>query len=67
MRAWYAKQRGSTRDLPAFYEVLLAAVRAVDAQTPVMLDGSFYAAAFAWTYWPANMKDPRPSSRTTFQ
>jgi len=59
MRAWYAKQRGGTRDLPAFYELLLAAVRSVDAQTPVMLDGSFYAAAFAWAYWPANVKDPR--------
>ncbi|MEO8019424.1 MAG: cellulase family glycosylhydrolase [Pseudomonadota bacterium] len=59
MRAWYEKARGSARDLPAFYELLLAGVRAVDTKTPVMLDGGFYAAADAWSYWPAPPADPR--------
>ena len=56
---WYAKARGTTRDLPAFYESLIAAVRAADATTPIMLDGGFYAAADGWTYWPAPLKDSR--------
>jgi hypothetical protein len=59
MRAWYSKARGSPRDLPALYESLIAAVREVDAKTPILLDGGFYAAADAWSYWPAPMKDQR--------
>jgi hypothetical protein len=59
MQAWYAKARGSTRDLPALYELLVGAVRAVDAKTPIMLDAGFYAAADAWSYWPAAMQDDR--------
>jgi hypothetical protein len=58
-RDWYQKVRGSTRDLPALYELLVTAVRAVDAKTPVMLDGFFYAAADAFDYWPAPIDDDR--------
>jgi endoglucanase len=50
-RAWYARHRGTTRDLPAFYEHLLAAIRQVDADTPVMLDGGWYAHAWSFSYW----------------
>lgn len=57
--AWYAKARGTTRDLPAFYESLISAVRAVDAKTPIMLDGGFYAAADGWSYWPRALSDAR--------
>ena len=57
--AWYAQARGTTRDLPALYELLIAAVRATDPKTPIMLDGGYYAAADGWTYWPAALKDPR--------
>jgi len=59
MRAWYAKARGSPRDLPAFYELLVAAVRESDARTPIMLDAGFYAAADSFSYWPAPVADPR--------
>lgn len=59
MRAWYARMRGGTRDLPAFYEMLVAAIREVDAKTPILLDGGFYAAADAWDYWLAPLKDQR--------
>lgn len=59
MRAWYAKARGGTRDLPAFYELLVAAVRSADARTPIMLDAGFYAAADAFNYWPEPISDPR--------
>lgn len=59
MRAWYEKARGTTRDLPAFYESLIAAVRGADARTPIMLDAGFYAAADAFSYWPAPLADQR--------
>ena len=59
MSAWYAKARGGARDLPALYASLLAAVRSVDAKTPVMLDAGFYAAADSFSYWPAPMADSR--------
>jgi hypothetical protein len=51
MRAWYEKVRGTTRDLPAFYGLLIDAVRAVDPHTPIMLDAGFYAAADGFAYW----------------
>lgn len=57
--AWYAKARGTSRDLPALYDALIAAVRAVDAKTPIMLDGGFYAAADGWSYWPEALRDER--------
>jgi len=59
MRAWYQWARGSARDLPAFYEMLTREIRAVDALTPIMLDAGFYAAADAWSYWPAAPSDMR--------
>jgi cellulase (glycosyl hydrolase family 5) len=59
MRAWYAKARGGTRDLPALYELLVAAVRGADDKTSIMLDAGFYAAADAFSYWPAPLADPR--------
>jgi hypothetical protein len=59
MQAWYRAARGGTRDLPAFYEKLIAAVREVDRSTPIMLDAGFYAAADAWNYWPAGLADER--------
>jgi hypothetical protein len=57
--AWYGKARGSARDLPALYELLIAAVRATDEKTPIMLDAGFYAAADGFTYWHETLKDPR--------
>jgi cellulase (glycosyl hydrolase family 5) len=59
MEAWYRAVRGTPRDLPAFYELLVATIRAVDAHTPVMLDAGWYAAADAWGYWPAAPSDMR--------
>lgn len=59
MQSWYRLARGTTRDLPAFYEKLVAAVREVDRDTPLMLDAGFYAAADAWNYWPAGLSDAR--------
>lgn len=59
MQAWYEKARGGTRDLPAFYALLVSAIRAVDANTPIMLDAGFYAAADSFGYWPKPVSDPR--------
>ncbi len=50
-QAWYAQHRDTTRDLPAFYTQLIAAIRAVDADTPVMVDGGWYAHAWSFSYW----------------
>lgn len=59
MQAWYQRNRGGTRDLPAFYELLIAAVRDADSRTPIMLDAGFYGAADSFGYWPKPMSDPR--------
>ncbi|MBF8794950.1 cellulase family glycosylhydrolase [Pseudomonas monteilii] len=59
MRQWYAQAQGSARDLPAFYRQVVAAIREVDAVTPVMLDAGWYAAADAFGYWPAPLQDAR--------
>nr|WP_312934656.1 cellulase family glycosylhydrolase [Pseudomonas sp.] len=59
MRTWYASKQGGTRDLPAFYRQVVAAIREVDADTPVMLDAGWYAAADALSYWPQPLQDPR--------
>lgn len=59
MAMWYRTARGTPRDLPAFYSMVIAAVRASDARTPIMLDAGFYAAADAWSYWPAVLSDSR--------
>lgn len=59
MQQWYARQQGGARDLPALYRQLLAAIREVDGKTPVMLDAGWYAAADAFSYWPAPLADAR--------
>jgi len=59
MQAWYSKMRGTTRDLRAFYQLLMTEVRAVDAKTPVMLDAGYYAAADALGTIDAPLADAR--------
>ena len=49
---WYKKYRGTSHDLPAFYETVIAAIRQVDSQTPIMLDAGWYAQPTAFVYWP---------------
>ncbi len=59
MAQWYATQAGTARDLPAFYEQVIAAIREVDPATPIMLDSGWYAAADAFTYWPKPLSDQK--------
>lgn len=59
MQQWYAKEQGTARDLPLLYRQLIAAIREEDADTPIMVDAGWYAAADAFGYWPAPLEDPR--------
>lgn len=59
MEAWQARQAGTTRDLPAFYDRVIAAIREVDWATPIMLDGGFYANPRALATWPWRPADDR--------
>ena len=59
MQQWYVGEQGGPRDLPALYRELVAAIREVDAVTPIMLDAGWYAAADAFGYWPAPLQDGR--------
>lgn len=60
LQAWYRREHGGARDLPAFYRQLTAAIRSVDAKTPIMLDGSWYASARGGlAYWPQPSADAR--------
>lgn len=58
MQAWYQRQQGSARDLPAFYRTIIAAIREVDTSTPIMVDSGWYAGADAFSYWPQKLNDP---------
>jgi len=59
MRKWYAGVQGGPRDLRQLYKELVASVRAVDADMPLMLDAGWYAAADAFDYWPAPLDDAK--------
>lgn len=59
MQQWYARQRDGARDLPALYAQLVAAIREVDARTPIMVDAGWYASADAFGYWQAPLQDDR--------
>ena len=50
--SWYKAHRGTSRDLPAFYEKVIAAIRTVDMHTPIMLDAGWYAQPSAFVHWP---------------
>ncbi len=59
MQAWYKDVAGTPRDLPAFYETIIKAIREVDPKTPVMADAGWYAAADAFSYWPGPLADDK--------
>lgn len=51
-KGWYKKYKGTSHDLPAFYEAVIKAIREVDSGTPVMLDAGWYGQPSAFLYWP---------------
>ncbi|MFK2893951.1 cellulase family glycosylhydrolase [Dyella flagellata] len=59
MAKWYGEQQGGSRDLRAFYQKVIAAIREVDPDTPIMVESGWYAAADAFGYWPAPLADGR--------
>lgn len=59
MRTWYARHKQTARNLPAFYNQVIRAIRRVDSRTPIMVDAGWYAAADAFEYWPGLLDDPR--------
>lgn len=58
-QAWYQQQRGGPRDLPAFYNAVIKAIREVDPLTPIMVDSGWYGAADMFSYWPGALADSR--------
>jgi len=58
-RAWQQAHAGTPRDLHAFYTRVIAAIREVDAVTPVMVDGGYYANPRSLAAWPARLEDER--------
>lgn len=59
MQAWFAAHKDGASDLPAFYEIVIKAIREVDPTTPIMADAGWYAAADAFSYWPRKLADDR--------
>ncbi|MGD1877188.1 MAG: glycoside hydrolase family 5 protein [Kiloniellaceae bacterium] len=56
---WYEAHRGGTADLYVFYQEVIAAIREVDRETPIMVDAGWYAQPGAFTYWPAPLADDK--------
>ena len=55
--AWYRKIKGTSRDLRAYYQQVIAAIRSVDPLTPIMVDAGWYGAADDFSYWPSALPD----------
>jgi len=57
-RDWYDTQaRGTARDLPAFYEHIIKAIRSVDPNTPIMVDGGFFGTTNGFDYFDSALSD----------
>jgi len=56
---WYEKQMGTARDLPALYAYIITAIRTVDPETPIMVDGGFFANPDGFSYFPKALEDER--------
>jgi hypothetical protein len=54
-----AAAAGTPRDLPAFYDRVIDAIRQADARTPVMVDGGYYANPRNLAAWPEPLDDER--------
>ena len=56
--AWYQNNaKGTPRDLPAFYEYIIKAIRTVDPDTPIMIDGGFFANPNGFDYFENALSD----------
>lgn len=59
LRDWQMASTGGTRDLTAFYEKVITAIRRVDPVTPVMVDGGWFANPRSLAAWPKALSDDR--------
>lgn len=59
LRSWQAEQSGGLRDLPGFYARAIAAIRAADPVTPIMVDGGWFANPRSLAAWPSPLADGR--------
>ena len=57
--AWQRQQAGGPRDLVPFYNRVIAAIRAQDPVTPVMVDAGYYANPRSLAAWPDRLEDER--------
>lgn len=56
---WQTAWTGSLRDLTAFYDKVIGAIRRVDPVTPVMVDGGWFANPRSLAAWPGALPDDR--------
>jgi len=49
---WYARHKGTARDLPDFYQRIINSIREVDSITPIILDAGWYGQPMSFSYWP---------------
>ena len=55
--AWFKAQKDTARDLPALYNYIISAIRGVDAETPIMVDGGFFANPEGFDYFSQALDD----------
>ena len=55
---WSEKYKGTARDLQAFYEQVVTAIRAVDTETPIMVESGWYSQPNTFVHW-TPMKDDK--------
>ena len=51
LKTWYQQQANTARNLPELYNQIIAAIRQVDATTPIMVDGGWYGSARGFSGW----------------
>jgi hypothetical protein len=54
---WYSQYKDTPRDLFLFYQRIIKAIRAVDTETPIMVESGFYAQPSAYLEWPDKLED----------
>jgi hypothetical protein len=59
--AWYARVRGTPADLNLFYRRVVAGIRRVDPDTPIVLDAGFHA-----TPWAFEVLEPVPDDKVIY-
>lgn len=59
LETWQENHQNGPRDIRAFYQRMVAAIRRVDPVTPIMVDSGYYANARSLAAWPAPLADSK--------